>query len=107
MPFMFPLTDAHVHPDFSIDAKGTVTEYCDRALEIGLSEIIFATHVDTDPLFPDENVMVIDGERSEPLAQVFGYVTRLRSLSQGRATAAMSPSHYAPVSPEEMKTLVG
>jgi histidinol-phosphatase (PHP family) len=63
MPFTFPLTDAHVHPDFSIDAKGTVTEYCDRALEIGLSEIIFATHVDTDPMFPDENVMVIDGER--------------------------------------------
>lgn len=42
-----------------------------------------------------------------PLAQTFGYVTRLRSLSQGRATATMKPSHYARVSPEAMKKLVG
>ena len=42
-----------------------------------------------------------------PMAQVFGYVTKLRSLSQGRSTAAMIPSHYAPVPAEKMKTLVG
>ena len=42
-----------------------------------------------------------------PLAQLFGYVTRLRSLSQGRATSSVTPSHYAPVSPAEMKQLVG
>jgi len=41
------------------------------------------------------------------LSQMFGYVTRLRSLSQGRATSTMSPSHYAAVSREEMKALVG
>ena len=42
-----------------------------------------------------------------PLVQMFGYVTKLRSLSQGRATSTMTPSHYAPVSPAEMKILVG
>ena len=42
-----------------------------------------------------------------PLSQMCGYVTRLRSLSQGRATSSMSPSHYAPVPAAEMKTLVG
>lgn len=42
-----------------------------------------------------------------PLAQMFGYVTKLRSLSQGRATSSMSPSHYAAVSAERMKLLVG
>ncbi|MCH7994105.1 MAG: elongation factor G [Planctomycetes bacterium] len=42
-----------------------------------------------------------------PLVQMFGYVTKLRSLSQGRATSSMTPSHYAPVSPAEMKILVG
>jgi len=41
------------------------------------------------------------------LSQMFGYVTRLRSLSQGRATSSMRPSHYAPVSDVEMKSLVG
>ncbi len=42
-----------------------------------------------------------------PLSQMFGYVTKLRSLSQGRATSSMTPSHYAPMSPQEMKSLVG
>ena len=42
-----------------------------------------------------------------PLAQTFGYVTKLRSLSQGRATSSMTPSHYARVSAAAMKELVG
>ena len=42
-----------------------------------------------------------------PLAQMFGYVTKLRSLSQGRATSSMAPSHYAAVSAERMRALVG
>ncbi len=32
-----------------------------------------------------------------PLAEMFGYVTTLRSLSQGRATSTMEFEHYAPV----------
>ncbi|MEK6797956.1 MAG: elongation factor G [Planctomycetota bacterium] len=44
---------------------------------------------------------------SVPLSQMFGYITRLRSLSQGRATASMEPSHYAPVSASDMKAMVG
>jgi len=32
-----------------------------------------------------------------PLAEMFGYTTQLRSLSQGRAVASMEPLHYAPV----------
>ncbi len=32
-----------------------------------------------------------------PLAEMFGYATTIRSLSQGRATHAMEPSHYEEV----------
>ena len=42
-----------------------------------------------------------------PLARLFGYITKVRSLSQGRATSMMAPSHYAPMSAAETKTLVG
>jgi elongation factor G len=42
-----------------------------------------------------------------PLSQMTGYVTRLRSISQGRATSSMSPSHYSAVPETEMKILVG
>ncbi len=34
-----------------------------------------------------------------PLAEMFGYATALRSLSQGRATYTMEPSHYEEVPP--------
>ena len=32
-----------------------------------------------------------------PLSEVFGYATTMRSMSQGRATYSMEPSHYEPV----------
>ena len=31
-----------------------------------------------------------------PLAEMFGYATQLRSLSQGRGTSTMEPHSYAP-----------
>jgi elongation factor G len=43
------------------------------------------------------NAQVIDAEI--PLAGMFGYVTDLRSMTQGRGTSSMQFSHYAPVSP--------
>jgi histidinol-phosphatase (PHP family) len=46
---MNSFADFHVHPDYSIDATGTIRQYCDRALEIGLSSICFTTHYDNNP----------------------------------------------------------
>ncbi len=36
-----------------------------------------------------------------PLANMFGYVTDLRSMTQGRATSSMEFDHYAPL-PENL-----
>jgi elongation factor G len=33
-----------------------------------------------------------------PLAQMFGYVTALRTITSGRATSSMTYDHHAPVS---------
>ena len=41
------------------------------------------------------NAQVVDAE--VPLATMFGYVTDLRSMTQGRATSSLHFSHYAPV----------
>ena len=44
---------------------------------------------------PRQNYQVIQSE--VPLAEMFGYATQLRSLSQGRATYTMEFHHYEPV----------
>ena len=42
--------DYHVHPDYSHDSRGgSIDNFCQRALEIGLQEICFTTHYDNDP----------------------------------------------------------
>ncbi|MCA9996612.1 MAG: elongation factor G, partial [Anaerolineales bacterium] len=41
-----------------------------------------------------------------PLAQMFGYATRLRSMTQGRGTFTMEFAHYAPVSDSIAKDIL-
>jgi len=41
--------DYHVHPGYSKDASGSIREYSERAVEIGLEEICFTPHLDIDP----------------------------------------------------------
>lgn len=40
--------DYHAHPYYSLDAEGTVDNYCEQALSVGLSEIGFAPHLELD-----------------------------------------------------------
>ncbi len=41
-----------------------------------------------------------------PLSEMFGYATRLRSMTQGRGTFTMEFEHYAPVSQEMAQTVM-
>lgn len=41
-----------------------------------------------------------------PLAEMFGYATRLRSMTQGRGTFTMEFAHYAPVSSEIAASII-
>ncbi len=50
------------------------------------------------------NAQVIDAE--VPLATMFGYVTDLRTMTQGRGTSSMQFSHYAPVPPAIQEEIV-
>ena len=56
------LIDYHIHPNYSLDAQGTLGEFCQAAVKKGISEIAFTTHVDTDPKTEDCFVMV-SGEK--------------------------------------------
>jgi len=41
-----------------------------------------------------------------PLAEMFGYATDIRSLSKGRASYSMEPSHFAPVPAQISQTII-
>lgn len=59
--------DYHVHPDYSIDAEGSIEEHCEAALLRGLKEIAFTTHLDTDTETDDCHVMV-NGRKMDTLS---------------------------------------
>jgi elongation factor G len=42
-----------------------------------------------------------------PLAEMFGYVGDIRSLSKGRASYSMEPSHFAPVPTQVANVIIG
>lgn len=57
------LSDYHVHPDYSLDATGTIDQYCEKALELGLKRICFATHYDADPVRAEfDFLMRVEGQ---------------------------------------------
>lgn len=45
----YSIGDSHVHPDHSVDAQGSVREFCLKAYEVGLTEITFTTHYEVLP----------------------------------------------------------
>ncbi|TFG33700.1 histidinol-phosphatase HisJ family protein [Candidatus Thorarchaeota archaeon] len=55
------MMDYHIHPNYSIDAAGTIDEYCEQALRVGLNEIAFTTHLDTDG--KEDCFVVVKGKR--------------------------------------------
>jgi elongation factor G len=58
-----------------------------------------------EAMVPKLNIRVIKGK--VPLAQMFGYATDLRSLSQGRATYTMEFACYEKVPPQIAEKIIG
>ena len=60
------IADYHCHCDYSIDAEGTIEQYCEAARRRGLSEICFTTHYDTNPVGDEAagtNVICVNGTK--------------------------------------------
>jgi histidinol-phosphatase (PHP family) len=80
----YPIGDSHVHPDFSIDARGSIRDYCQRAFEIGLYEITFTTHYEILPDRKDQmGFFRIDGKEvpAGPEA-VKRYIDEVRTVGE-------------------------
>lgn len=99
---------------FEIAGLGGTLEGCKRAKPVILEPIM-----SIEVVTPEANMGDIIGDLSSrrgkvqemrpdkggthiiraqvPLSEMFGYATTMRTLSQGRATYSMEPSHYEPV----------
>jgi histidinol-phosphatase (PHP family) len=78
------LSDYHVHPGYSVDASGTIDQYCQKGLEIGLKRICFTTHYDADPVRKDfDFLMKIEG-KAVPVTPdlVSRYIDEVREAGQ-------------------------
>jgi histidinol-phosphatase (PHP family) len=61
------MLDYHVHPEYSIDAEGSIEDFCQSAIRSGLKEIAFTTHLDTDTT-TDDCYVVVQGKRMDTLS---------------------------------------
>ncbi len=75
------MIDYHVHTDHSIDASGTLTEYCQRALQIGLEEICFTNHCELDPQRNDSFIRF--NGTSEPVSNA-GFIKLQNEIFEAR-----------------------
>jgi histidinol-phosphatase (PHP family) len=103
-------SDWHVHPDYSLDATGTIDQYCRRALELGLEEICFTTHYDSDPYRKDEDPFMRIGGKLVPLCEenVRRYINEVKDAqrkydSSGLMVKVGLEVDYAPHIEEELK----
>jgi len=78
------LSDYHVHPDYSIDASGTIDQYCQKALEIGIKRICFTTHYDADPVRKEfDFLMKVDGKTVSVTPDLVNrYIDEIRKANQ-------------------------
>jgi len=56
------VVDYHIHPDFSSDAQGRITDYCRYALQIGIKELCFTTHYEPDPARAEIERVIVAGQ---------------------------------------------
>lgn len=84
--------DFHCHCDFSIDAKGSIVEYCDVAVERGLKELCFTTHYDTNPASEgDANYIKVKGYYKAANSDNLGpYVDAVRAAAKKYAERGLT-----------------
>ena len=63
------MIDYHIHTYHSIDAEGSIDEYCKQALKCGLKEICFTNHCELDTR-RDDNLIRFNGKNDpQPLTR--------------------------------------
>lgn len=85
------LSDYHVHPDYSLDATGSIDQYCQKALKLGLKRICFTTHYDADPVRKEfDFLMKVEGKTLPVTPDIVNrYIDEIRKAGQKYAGAGL------------------
>ena len=131
--FGFPLVDARIQVTGGesrppLDSEVAFVQAANHALKAALDdatveliEPVMAFEIETPASFSSGIIADLNARRAEvtgvesdgdlrtisgrvPLAQMFGYSTAVRSLSQGRAACSLQPSGFRPVPPDELES---
>jgi histidinol-phosphatase (PHP family) len=93
-----------------LDATGTIDQYCQKALKLGLKEICFTTHYDTDPARKDEDPFMRVNGKIVPLNEenVKRYIEDVRRANEiycpmGLSVKAGLEVDYAPHIEDQLK----
>ncbi|RKX32644.1 MAG: hypothetical protein DRP46_00740 [Candidatus Zixiibacteriota bacterium] len=104
------LADYHIHPDFSVDAEGSIEDFCLAAREKGLSEICFTTHYDTNPIDSEWGRSIrIDGELKLNSVVNFGHYVRAVETAQKESPMVVKcgvEAGYYPGCEDEIEKLI-
>ncbi len=79
---MLEFIDFHIHPAYSIDAKGNMEDFVNCAINKGLSAICFTTHIDLNPFRKHLDQWMIINNKKVPLSDnsVNLYLKEIKSL---------------------------
>ncbi len=79
------MIDYHIHTNHSIDAQGSLVEYVEKAISLGMKEICFTNHCELDGE-RDDNLIRFDGHiqplNRDALMNLQGEICALKELHQ-------------------------
>lgn len=79
------LYDYHVHPGYSIDAEpSSIDDYCRKAVDIGLCEVCFTTHLEVDPQRKHLDWFVRIGQNIVPMDDLAWLDVYFRDIEDAR-----------------------
>lgn len=77
-------SDLHIHPSYSIDAKGELDEFVNSAIKKKISQICFTTHIDLEPSRQAMDRFISLNGKIEYLTKksVSEYIENVRSIAE-------------------------
>jgi histidinol-phosphatase (PHP family) len=105
------MVDYHIHPNFSIDAEGTIEEYCVQAIRVGIDEICFTPHFEIDPVRKEKDDRInlygnIVPMRSEWIDYFFKEIEQARKKFPNLSIRAGIEVGYDPEIESDIKSFI-